>query len=838
MVEEPIKMLTGLVVFIAIALVFFFAFGAPQCSALANSTAAGLVNGFNTVAKPEFPEWNRGGEPTDPYYYERVPIRLCQEGGTNYLQQFWAGMLPQYQIYYERFPEGFFSGGAGMWEESYPWSGGAGGQLFFWGALRAGKVLGKVGATLAFGKVILAKDVIEGAAKATMEDGIIRRISRWLETRELKRMADHPEELAAKVMTDPAILSKDERVGLILGTQMVQAKSATDLSALATVDFIEQDVRIAEKTGAELKIADPSSVIEPGANVRTFTKMVKDAETGEVSIPIVKTNVPMKMMNPDTGEMSTLYVKRSSGGEIIGTSFEPKPGYTQYPVNPAKVIETWEETAPKEEAAALREVFSTDWKDSEVIYFDNVVARQGSREALAEFGLVNTKWYKHWYEPAVRRYQNLLKSFDNLGYKVNKETIMPLEARGISDALMERPTEDFQKVLDLGDPGRSVKSSIAKAFGKSEQSVTRNDLNRFIGQMQNTITGPSFMNGESRMTAYKAVKNMISDDPSLASKFASKPEDALSVLRSSEKFPADKYPAMAKMSDDELKGITERVARGYDANDRIFSKNTYSDYMSDYAFKSDTAGDLVYPDELASMTGFMTQNTDPLPVKWTTKAAKRELKLETKKIIVLQASTIINPSGWYAKGEVVEEGTEATCSDNQLCLYSQGSLAESPFTLSDDAKGYFLHAWRPTNPAYLSPIQPLLMRIPENPRFYLVSPCYGVAKIWKSGTEMYVSVDKCDANAANYCYADSALTDRYVEIWLASDAATIGEMILSFGGSAAFKTVSMAFDYADPATLGQAMAEAFISWPKGLSDSWDALTFSRMKEAAPKCIAG
>lgn len=149
--------LLGVVVFIAVAAVLYLILGAPACDALANQTAYQLVSTINSVAE-KVPVYSGSDVPTDSGYYLTAPIRLCQEfKGIPILTQLQLqvqGAIPEYQIYYERFPEG-----AALWTEAYPWSGGAANNLLFFGFLKYGaKPLFKAVATknikyIWFGKI-------------------------------------------------------------------------------------------------------------------------------------------------------------------------------------------------------------------------------------------------------------------------------------------------------------------------------------------------------------------------------------------------------------------------------------------------------------------------------------------------------------------------------------------------------------------------------------------------------------------------------------------------------------------------------------------------------------
>jgi hypothetical protein len=118
----------------------FLIFGSIECDSLANQTAYNLKLAIDEVAKDESdggpPFYFGDGVPESPFYYRVAPIRLCQQHGEySYVRSFMGGE-PDYKIYYEKFPEGFFSGGSWLWAENYPWSGSAASSFVFWGAMR------------------------------------------------------------------------------------------------------------------------------------------------------------------------------------------------------------------------------------------------------------------------------------------------------------------------------------------------------------------------------------------------------------------------------------------------------------------------------------------------------------------------------------------------------------------------------------------------------------------------------------------------------------------------------------------------------------------------------
>jgi hypothetical protein len=162
--------------------------------------------------------------------------------------------------------------------------------------------------------------------------------------------------------------------------------------------------------------------------------------------------------------------------------------------------------------------------------------------------------------------------------------------------------------------------------------------------------------------------------------------------------------------------------------------------------------------------------------------------------------------------------------------------------MSEEADKYFVRIWRPVSVVEQGAMwQAALMHVPSNPRFYLVSPCFGIAKIWKTAdNNIYVNVDKCgidsdgDGNndASNYCYADEGLIKQYTAIWAASDLGTILTAIGTAGTSTAVKAI---VKEADPAQLLQIVGEAAVSWP---GYPWGDLTYEKMQTGSQTCLGG
>lgn len=181
---------------------------------------------------------------------------------------------------------------------------------------------------------------------------------------------------------------------------------------------------------------------------------------------------------------------------------------------------------------------------------------------------------------------------------------------------------------------------------------------------------------------------------------------------------------------------------------------------------------------------------------------------------------MLNPDSFYARAFFVNQLTKG-CQGNSICVYSYGAMSENPIYLNETAKNFKVRVWRPVETwEQYAGWQAILQRIPSNPRFYVVSPCFANAKVWKTSYNgeptIFVYPEKVDVgdNASNYCYADTNLVNQYVATWAISDTLTVLTTIIGFGGAeGAMELVSEVVNTADPVTVTQSVIEGAISWP-------------------------
>ena len=248
--------------------------------------------------------------------------------------------------------------------------------------------------------------------------------------------------------------------------------------------------------------------------------------------------------------------------------------------------------------------------------------------------------------------------------------------------------------------------------------------------------------------------------------------------------------------------------------------------------------------EVELMIGTIEQNKNVLPV--TKKSIVMQgVEANVKKVVYLDVTAIANPGSWYAKGIFASRALEG-CEGNSICLLSKNDL-ESPLYLEASADRFDIKIWRPVAVwQQFAGLQAALMQVPSNPRFYVVSPCFALAKVWKTNYEgtdtIFILPEKVETNgSSNYCYADSDLINQYTAIWAISDILDFMPWSSFLGflkiPAKAVSVVDSVVGIADPATLLQGILEGAISWP---GSPWTPLNYQGMIDAqqnVPKVLS-
>lgn len=792
MLKIPLNIVLSLTVFLVVAGTMLLIFGSPKCDAMANSTAFYLKNSIDEVSKESFYLWDDGGVPPDDQtsYYKTAPIMLCQDKGIGYLDTILGTtLIPQYQIYFERFPEG----GGGMWTEAYPWSGGAASELRMWAAFRIGsgvfklasKYLTKAGQVSMFVKGLKG---IAAKIKGTVSETEIEKIT---------QAAADSGEIGLKPLSNPASWYLE---GVKVG------EAATN---------IEEGV----KEGIFVEFSKGKAAVSNG-------RLILSEAVKPVSIPVVENGVE---------NMYPVFVKME-GNEIVDMTLKQVEGFEPLQVSPAEMYRDWLGDLPKSVQSQYKGIYVTE----------SDVASQRLSWTSIKSNVKDSGFYQSFFQPSKDRLDSFLTKIETAGYRVDYTEMTAEEINGLKLGTI-RALEDndvSQVILDQPD----IKDRIATFLGKSPESIKAKDIKDFLNSFD--MNGILFQvkgqdmeilpmsvdkimkaSSDGKVLTNAGLKQAIFDDPEGAQIIS----DMSKLLGISNEQATTRVGKIVDSIYDSYSpagtSMGEAIARGgnkvglYSGFTDVYLKNMVKDYASNDPVVAKQA-----QVQLASFLGFVEQNKDELPASVVTKTAQglNVAKAVGRKMIYLDGpQNVLNPDSFYERAFFAPLNNNG-CEGNSICVYSYAAMSENPIYLSNDSLNYSVKVWRPVSPVVQwFGIQAALQHVPENPRFYVVSPCMAVAKIWKTGNTIFVYPQKIDiSDASNYCYADSNLINEYYAIWTGSDIATIVTTITGLGAAkGAMEIFNKVVGTADPATLVQGMLEGAISWP-----GWpfEALTWDKM----------
>ncbi len=691
-----------------------------------------------------------------------------------------------------------------MWSEAYPWSGGAAATFVFWGAMRGATALYKGIKYIAFGKVQTGMKVAQTFSKLgrSLRGNKVKFGGKVLDPDQLQKIIlDNPEELAKFL--------QENKNAVYLITAISRADAENTVDALQKAGFLAVD----DITG-EVKIIDIAG---------EGKLLISDTAT-DITIPV-------REFDPATQSWTTiekpLYVKKDAAGIITDVATESKPGFTKETVIPSEVFKEYVDDIAKsnpEQARLLNDLY---------ILSDD--AKGLSISTIKRIGIKNTNLYKKIYSPTMGRVRRFLDRIKNIGYNTEKTVMQPESLNAWRFTILSAADDPrfYDKVVK---PSLSLKTKLADKikikFGlRTVDDIRMTHVAQYADDALKNKGGIAFLSRESTYNIDRIVIDEIKSNP------AASTTDILGKIRDLPDF--DKY--FASMSDEQFRTIIQKnqafIPEYFDSTGKLLDTTgfetkanlNYLDRVMDGLESTDPTTHSTASKELGIVIGFLEQNTDTLPLTFQTQYAK----LEIKKLYYLDGRAFITPTSWINKGFAMSAMTEA-CEGNSMCVYSHAVQIEQPFYMNETANRYFIRTWRPVD-TYKQAVgwQAALMHVPEHPRFYVVSPCFAIAKIWKTkynGEDtIFIKPEKCDVEASNYCYADEDLVNNYVLIWAASDTATVIEAYLTFGASS---VASKIVKHTDPVTVAQVIAESAISWP-----GWpfEGLTYDKMQAGASQC---
>jgi len=801
-----IMIVLSVATFATVLLVLFQVFGAPTCTSLAEQTALQLKYAIDDVSKDSFPIYTGSDVPLDPTYYKAVPIRLCQEYGEySYWLQFFGG-FPQYQVYYEMFPEtGFVPGSQHLWNEAYPWSGGAASSFAFWGAMRIGTAFVKyVSLAMEYDtwKIALIIHRVRTKAQVIREWNYIRKtIDHALTLDEfLKKRGEYLEYLNThdanlfgimiKKGDTESLFTAQGDAGLLLVNNKGEVLFDGDTGkSILSDDFMEMKARIQEPTGV-------------------FERQI--------------------YIKRDAGKVTDMKVDDGTG--IIPTGFEV------WKVKPSEEFKKYanelERLGLKKQADLFKEVYA---------FPDDVPSPL--RMTLKELpkGVEGTAWYKTIDKSFWKKIQRTFQELKEAGYNLEATTLTPVEALALGEALKEMAENpEFLELILKTDIGirTKVQNAIMKKSGlASPEDIRKIHITDFIGTLSDNAGFTASLHKDSTLNIWRMVANKFKESVFFEDPFK---YDNTFDLPIYQLWRARLVSGLGEEQVNKFEielgemGIVKIIHKARESitpeefadpslirqNPFPYEKRIFKEYFMDMMEKlKSNDPDVVEKaiKEQGIIIGFLEQNTDTLPISVGMKGIRREVR----RLVVIRGSAFVTPTSWIYKGILATQITEG-CLGNSICLYDHAAESpESPYYLDESADKFDVRVWRPVNPLYhFAGVEAMMMWVSEHPRFYVVSPCFAIAKIWKTNyigiDTIFVKPEKVDmkGEASNYCYADEELINQYTAIWFASDVWNIIESYFTAGTATGVKLlIKSIIKYGDPSNLVEILAEMAVSWP-------------------------
>lgn len=846
MIDLAIEMVITVIIFFIIAYAFVSIFGAPTCESAANQTAMNLKNAINEVVenRSSFDPGDPGStEPDDPMYYTTVPIRLCQQKVPYaYILQFLGGM-PEYQIYYEHFPEGGW-----LWNEAYPWSGGAGSTLLFWGVMRGAYGLGKLAGSMTtlYGgwKTInflkFTKEVLEW--KSAVGPGMVRggtlMQGGW------------------KLLWERLLVSLSPPKFIQSGRQL---KNITDV-----VNEIGANYNIKAMGDSELANAQG----DPDAGTLTYEAVGDKIVLKNQEIPLlISRTVPDG--NGYKVETKKVYVRCDGcGGVLVPEQAEwddvqevdtsqtiSDTNYVLLTVNPSQQMKDIYDSTKDSQPETAKQI-------NEDFAFDNTGSFTSDNASNSSF----MKRINAANEDRINTIKNYLES-----NSYNKDT-------ADNEHTMQTSNEILWRVRAIENITNSPPNDVIGTYSGNQV---------FAQEFKDDILIPMLKYDD----LYK-IKDKIRSYASMYDIIISpevKPEDAAKVLRAMWENEGggvvfynegDLTNVFVRIKDALVNSNMAPLAVG-DIVDKVKKLNNFDTYFGKYENNwgriTDIATDLqniynsiystlatqqekynnfsfelelymiknivielnktnnsfygvtdndeietMIENQLGMIIGLFKMSDNAAPITLWPRSPIKQIA----EMVFMPVGSFLAPNSWLGKGLILTQMTQK-CRGNSMCLYVQASQYEGPYYMDENVTKYTVRVWRPITWQQYAGLTAIEMHIPAHPRFYVVSPCFAVAKIWKTtyGGNPTVFVDPIRVNLhgekSNYCYADTNLVNSYVEIWAAADAARVAAIILSWGVASGEIGVSEGIQkvagvinkWVDPITLAQSIGEAAISWP-------------------------
>ena len=704
--EDTFRVLLAVMLLIIGLGIFNAIFAQPELDQMAQQSAHAMADAINAAADLPFTTQ----EPTldQETLYAVAPIRFGDP--INLLTGWnsaWQGTEPRYEMFFEKFPDAQPMGFATTWTESYPWSGGMGSQLMFYGVMRFG--LGtKIGRKILSAPVVLPFKAIYKGYKFfdslpsrlyhSMNKGQAKFGVKWI-TRYLQKNPDSL--LNARLKLKWA----DMATNSLYKKQFAQITNyhLANLAAETAVDQGTLNKKLAKNI----------------ANQVMEGRLVHDAD-GLLKIDI---NDMSKSQYQRLRAFRDALPNTRKGYQIAADELSFRDQFDSFFKTPPTDSYTWLKMKNWWKEAVNYKV--TDW-----------VSRRKTYKVMKD------------YQMNAR-----IKIFEiKYGNKLMKDSMV----------LSSEDTATFYKAMN---------KKLSKLSPEAQQKLAMQLSDSFEDQSK-IIRIFDDINSAQR---YTETMLAIPDSPHYNA------QRMVNKLRQSdvlEQIQANHKTTFNGLDPDFRLKITDICnENGIDNPAQFWNKKVYNQYgkfgfegVQNHLYERAFDQAIKDPAELAKLSDAMLGNYETSNVWKAGQAAGNW----GKNFVMFDFGKYKNPfwHGAYVTQQAAENqiGNLGVDTSNSV-VFMQGAEG-MVIPLDEEVDDYEVKLYRP-KPGADDGVFPVHVQtglfyasIVNNPRYYTVSPCFGIAKVWKEPSEtakgtIYVKIDKlCDVGddeCPNYCYATNDL---------------------------------------------------------------------------------
>lgn len=824
LISDVLGIVIAIIIFIILVQILFNVFGSPECDKLAIATAENLRIGIDKVALGDgiSPYSGEGVPPNEAKnQFTVVPIRLCQgpKGAVGGEVPFLgitivriplgsigtslAATIPTYEIVYETWPDAvsYLGGLLSGWSESQPFSSGAINSFLTYAAIRWGPKL----------VYNIAKYAFKGAG------WLIRAVDQIIGDRIFKFLMNHADNRFFRFVLTKAFA---EQLGESVPSD-IEAK-------FFKIFYKEEDSGVIQTLRKNI-VEEKMNIVDAMADAGVL-ESEWDEELGKY-VPVTSEEyVPRGALGIVTKK--EMYVVKPEFRNLFKTfiSLEEDEGLKSLYENVFYIPSSWnwvENIKVKwyKFGYSICNNGLTDWFSENVIQktkalygdlkngFNKVFRRSASKYDTA----AEAAAFKEWAFIHFDQFENYVldeDNFQNLGFRQALEDvtgkILPDSSWVSSEDLY-----NFLVKYDRYYNSLDYEEFISRSTSQIRSFAVSNMQNILSDSATNAIEGGDIVAFGRLTDQFKWSWDLMPPDQQDAWM-----ENMMRGYTGSQQL--SRYDTGIIYSDlrahlikegalDESKMLTGGVIRANRLTNII-------DKVKGGMFTEPLNYNFIQTDEFANtIPNYWLRPIAPAEKSWFASFKEKVASIKdtitnniaykkAKQFVILDlgrfGSSPISPfdplggGGAYTAKQTLTKGSQIMpggCQEKSICMLKDAEVkgpepGYSAFSLDEKVPtGTEVRLWRPKpsvaarTPIFMSTAL-FYATVPENPRFYVVSPCFAVAKIWKSGKDdkIYVKIDKADkcnvtecpsgVDTPNYCYAD----EEY--IW-GSEPFSMGNML-------------------------------------------------------------